>query len=657
MILTRRTIPTLLTLAGATLWAPRAGAAELELRVLVISTGDAAHDPGRALMERVLLQLGVPYDVLDSSQQDLTRDLLYLSESRGRYNGVILTESQTWLDIARTGFDAAEFALLHEYERTFGVREAVLSGFPAQNPALGLDYGMATVSGGSDLEGLWTGSAGGTDVFEYVRTDQTLPISGFAFAARPREDGTGPAVEPLLVDDQSPGDALISRLSYPDGREVLLCTAGNAPFFLHSSVLAYEFLNFATSGLFIGARHVYLSIHNDDLFLADALWNPSTRSNYPLSERSYRWSAEEVPVVVAAQQRFRQEHPLAADLTLELAFNAFGADAETDPLTQAVIAHADQFGFVNHTYHAWQMDHLCTGEALDENCVPTDFQTAFEEIDRNALAWAELGLPHPERAYVAVLTDSHSGIEDRRGTRDRADDIPFPDGFNPALGEAAEALGVRLLASDASRENQNVIQRVPYHQLVLLPRYPTAVFYNTTTPEELVSEYNYLFHERFLDEGRDPCTIPGALCAPRTYDEILDAEAVLTLRHMLAFEPYPHYFHQSNLHVYDGAGRTLQFDWLEHVLEAYASLMTLPIESPLFHELADVAWDHVRARELSPSGVLDTSTGTVTLRANSDVRIEVTGVAGGRLYGGQSIRSVRVSPAGTRLRVDPALDR
>lgn len=634
-----------------------ANAAELELRVLVVATGDPTEDPGRALMEQTLASLGTPYDVLDASRQDLLESHLWVSPERGRYNGIILTESQTYLPGGGTGFDSNEFALLHDYERRFGVREAIVSGFPATNVNLGLDYGMASVSWGADLRGSWRAPAGGTELFEYVNVENTLPTQGFAFSGRPRTGGSGPLVEPLLVDAENPELTLLSQLSYADGRQVLLSTLNNADFFLHSSVLAYELVSYATSGLFIGARHVYLSIHNDDLFLADAVWDPATSQDYPLSERSYRWGADEVPVVVAAQERFRRDHPLARDVIIELAFNGAGADPVNDPLTQAIMAHSSDFSFINHTYQALQMDHLCTGEDEELMCVPTDFDTAFAEIEQNGELWVELGLPNPEHAYVALLTDSHSGIEDRRGTPDRADDVPFPEGFNGELGAAAEALGIRLLAGDTSRDNQTTIQRVPGHDLVLLPRYPTAVFFNTTTPAELTSEYNYIFHRAYIEQGLDPCEVPAALCEPRSYDEIMDAEAELTLRHMLAFQPFPHYFHQTNLHVYDDDGRILQLDWLEHVMQAYEQWLVLPVESPRFHELADIAWNIVLARELAPVGVLDTSSGTVTLTASGELELEVTGVAGGRLHGGQSILAIGVSPTPLTLDVDLALDR
>lgn len=645
------------TLAVLSAAAP-AHALELELRVLLVSTGDAERDPGRALMEQTLDHMGVPFDVLDSSSERLTSELLYESAEHGNYNGIILTDSETYLSSGDTGFDAADFALLHQYERDFGVRESVLSGFPSRGDLLGLDYGLGEVTELESVEGLWQGGAGGTDVFEYVNTESTLPIADFVFTSAPRDDGQGPVVEPLLVDAQNPDNALISRVSYEDGRELLLSTLTNADFLIHSQVLAYEFVNFATSGLFIGARHVYLSIHNDDLFLPDATWNPAELADFPENEQSYRWTAEEVPLVVAAQASFRERHPLAENVQIELAFNGVGSDAERDPLTQAVVQHAADLSFINHTFQALQMDWLCTDEGTD--CVRTDYATAFEEITENALRWAQLGLPNPEKALVALLTDSHSGLEDRLGTEDTDDDIPFPAGFNQELGRAAEALGIRLLAGDASRDNQTSIQRVPGHELVLLPRYPTNVFYNVTNPTELESEYNYLFNGSYIEDGLDPCAAPEALCETRSFSEILDAEADATLRHMLSSEPFPHYFHQSNLHVYDEAGGILQFDWLERVLSEYERWITLPVDSPRFDELAELAWNTVLASELAPSGVLDTETGLVRLQADGDVTIEVTGVAhtaGGRDYGGQSVARVQASRAGVTLAVDAALDR
>lgn len=646
--------PALLGALGVLAAGRTAGAVELELRVLVVATGSAEDDPGRALIEETLENLGVPFDVLDARSEALTADVLAESAERGRYNGIILTEAEALSANGTTALSAEEIATLHAYERDFGVRESVLTGFPATNAALGVDFGLDEITAYTDLQARWTGRAGGTEIFEYVNTENPLEVRDFSFTASVRDDGVGPVVEPLLVDADNPDQVLISALSYEDGREVLLSTLAAADFLHQSHLIAYEMVNFATSGLFIGARHAYLSIHNDDLFLADALWDADNQREFPEDVATYRWGADEVPLVAATQQAFRERHPLAPDVVIELAFNGVGSDLQGDPLTQAIVAHGADFAFINHTFEALQMDWLCGGFG---GCVRTDVQTATEEIQRNAQRWLDLGLPNPDRALQALLTDSHSGLEDRLGTDDPSDDIHFPEGFNPALGEAAQALGIRMLAGDTSRPGQTQLQRIPGFELVLLPRHPTSVFYNVTTPVELESEYNYIFHDSYLEDGEDPCEIPEALCETRTYDEILDEEAAIALDHILSSQPFPHYFHQSNLHVYDEAGNILQFDWLERVVSAYEQELTLPLQSPLFHELVDVAWNTVLARELEPEGVVDTETGSVTLSASGPVSIEVTGIAGGSDYGGQSIALLSVSPEATQALVDAALER
>jgi hypothetical protein len=422
-------------------------------------------------------------------------------------------------------------------------------------------------------------------------------------------------------------------------------------------VLGYEFLNFATRGLFLGSRRAYLAVHNDDLFLPDEVWNPETLANFDEDDYNFRVSAGDIEAAVRAQAELHDAHPLASSLRIDLAFNGSGASLSGDPLTSAIAANREEFGFINHTYEAIQMDWLCPDENSALGCVRTDYQSASDDIARNEQVWINLGLPNSERAFTALLSDAHSGLSDRRGTPDISDDIPFPEGMNPAFFQAAADLGVSTIASDSSRPNQGVIQRVPGFPQVLLPRYPTALFYDTTTPTELVSEYNYIFHDSYEAKGQDPCTIPAALCNVRSYDEILDSEAQTTLRHILSYQPYPHYFHQVNLRVYDAAGHTLQFDWLERVLAAYEGVVKLPLASLRFYELGDLAWRKVLAREAQPSGWVDTSTGQVTLSALGEADVDVTGIAGGQTYGGQSLASVHLSATPVVVAVDAALDR
>ena len=645
------------------LWLQPARAAVIDLRVLVIATDTADQDPGRKLMEDVLEQLGVPYDVLDSSRTPLTPQRLYAG-SHGFYSGIILTNSETYLPGGGTGLDQDEFALLHDYERHFGVRETVMSGFPVTNPALGLDYGMGDVSWTVAPRGRWLPPAGGTERFEYVNTESVLPTRAFAFTAVPRNGLMDPQVTPLLVDHDDPARTLVSHITYPDGREVLLSTMDNAWFFVHSHVLAYEMLSFATQGLFLGARHVYLSLHNDDLFLPSLEWNPETNSNWPGEARTFRMRAHDVDNLVASQEAFRAAHPLFEDIAVELAFNGAGVGIGQTPdasrtLTDAIAQHRGALRFINHTFDAQQMDRLCPDPDEPPGlCRATDYDTVLAEVEGNRAVWRDMDLPAYSENTVALLTDSHSGLYDRNGTLDDpSDDIHFPHGANQRFLRAARDLGVRVIAADASRPNQDRIQRVPGFDLVLLPRYPTAVFYNTNTPRQLVSEYNYIHHGRYLERGDDPCDIPGAICTPRTYEEILDAEAEITARHMLSYIPFPHYFHQNNLCDYDSQGSTLQFDWLTAVAGFYEQLMDLPVRSPRFHEQDAIARAWLSHREIGVQGRLDTDTGEVTIWSRRPGTAMVTGVFGGELYGGQSIHTLPVSPRPQVLPADPALDR
>ena len=102
-------------------------------------------------------------------------------------------------------------------------------------------------------------------------------------------DGSKPKVEPLLKTQN--GEALLSIVRYmmpgqtTPVREVMISTITNATFLIHSKVLAYEFINWATQGVFIGARFVHMATHLDDLFLANNIWNPDLNNNDPALRR------------------------------------------------------------------------------------------------------------------------------------------------------------------------------------------------------------------------------------------------------------------------------------------------------------------------------------------------------------------------------------
>lgn len=805
----------LLSLSSATGFA----ASTVDLKVLVISTGPADRDQGLDLIDDLLDEVGVAYDVLDSSSEELTPERLSNGE-HGFYNGIIVTDAILYYtgsgNTNNSGFTLAEWQTLHAYERDFGVRESVISGFPASGAyfrnTYDLDYGMNldTRTTGSSFVGVWQSPAGGTEIFEYVNTTNSVPINDFTIAASPSGDIDGPVVEPLLTD-QSTGQALVSHLTYADGREVLYSGITNAWYLIYSQVLNYEFLNFATKGVFLGSRKVYLAAHVDDLFLADGLWNPET--NTTDDEPGYRNTAGDIATIVSAQQSLLATHATLSDFKLDMVFNGSGtlvpptqtliSDADTwiregrprrnygtrsngyfeqqwgtservlihfpvtssqaisnqallnlrgttntrpgkvckattqwvereatwrlarsgvswssnggsydsascinftlsggrasvnvtsivnewavdgqpnygfiviganrsagwirtreysnssyrpqlvisygiDVLTNAVVENMNEFRFINHTYTHHDM-YTSAG---------TTYTQAYDEIFNNQIVWQDLGFPEFNENISVLVTGNHSGLDDTNGTEgDPSLWTPYPEAMNTEFMAAAQALGVRYLASDASRVNQNVEAYVPGYDILLLPRYPTSLFYNTSTPEELTDEYNYIFYERHVAAGNDPCSIPGAICQPRSYQEILDAEADTTLRHMMTYRSWPHYFHISNLRDY-GSGATLQFDWLGAVMSRYEQYFNLPVINDAYYNIGQRAEARIAAKAASVNGELELSTGLITLTSSANTSVEVTGIVGGELYGGQRMGNVDVSAIPVTIAVDQAL--
>jgi hypothetical protein len=676
----------------------------VQLKVLVVSTGSETQDQGLEYIKPVLDEMGVPYDVLDASATSLTAATLSPNGCEaitvgcvGNYNGIILTGADLGL-----GFTPSEWEILHQYEKDFHVHEAVLSGWPAQywdpNPPWGiyLDYGLAVSGGGTFPHAQWTGPVGGPTVFEYVNAGNPLPVTDWAFAAMPRNDGIGPrdgtvpSVEPLLTTAN--GDALISIVRYylpgqptTPVREVLLSTITNAWYLIHSQVLAYEFINFATQGVFVGGRHVFMTAHLDDLFIADELWDADTNKTDP--NNTYRLNSYDINNAVAVQNTFRAAHPTVGNgFMLDFAFNGAGAVVDpqaakknlvadlTEDLVAAVVANKIQFRFINHTFSHADMD-----EAPEPPDAPCDYPTFTnlkdikQEITKNRKVWSLLGLPQKSNNNRILVSGNHSGLKDRNCTDYpelhpemngdvQADDIPFPDGANPLFLEAAADVNVDYLAADASQANQNIEQYISQvndgsnQDRILLPRWPANVFYNTINPDQLVDEYNYIFYERYANSGQDPCAIPGAICQPRDYGEILAAESDMALRHMLSFRKWPHYFHQTNLAKYDGAGSTLQFDWLNAVFDEYEKLLNLPVSNYPYFLIGDNTQERLIARSAIIQATWNRMTNQVTLSANKSVpNLLVTGLQGGDLYGGQFIREINVNTTPKTIGVDQAL--
>jgi hypothetical protein len=724
-----------------------ASAATVGLRVLVITGGNQETsingtcvsyvDPGLDLMTGLLKEMLVPYDVYYADSNQLMRGNSVITTSpmtaqmladstNGKYNGVILTDSSA-LGLVAAGscnggyeskMDAAEWDALHDYESTFGVREAVVSGslWPWVS-GYALDYGMdATApfiwqSVGATTAG-WLSPAGGTQFFEYIKRETPLTLDGgFAWVGKPKVQGTVPsATAPVVVQsllaarngtttDRNKTMIGIARYAAdpangrPNVREVLVSGIGNASYLIYSQVLAYEFVNFATKGVFAGGRYASLTAHNDDLFLPNDLWDPACANPGVCSSPDYvppppyRITDADFNNAVTAQRNLMNKYGTIRQFKLELAFNGSGTtttygglpeNTATDLLTNAVRANVsggNDFRYINHTWRHWDNDITANVQPclawLDDTATVPPYAS---EITLNRTAWQKLGLPQRTQNNVVMVPGDHSGLKDDgcemsgQGISPPYNyDAVSPPGRNGDFLTALYGAGIRGAASDSSQPAQGEEKYDP-SGILLLPRRPANVFFNVTQPGtsaptnpasgavgDLVSEYNYIFWKRLIDMGQDPCATPGAICQPRTYAEILKAEVESALRHILSYREWSFFFHQSNLKNY-GGGKTLQYDWLDAVVGAYDKVFKLPLKSPLFFQIATNTANRVKARQATIDGYVDIdAAGNPTVvhigaASGGPVTMLVTGVSGSAaLYGGQSVQSVTLTGSGLQV--------
>lgn len=581
------------TAAAASPWAAtsRAAAAAtapaVEARVLVLSAdGGEADLPA---IRQALDYLGTPYTVrIATTAGALTPDQLAV-DGRGRYQGVILTTAAlAFYDGAgwRSALAPDEWQTLWTYEAAYGVRQVTWYTYPT--PDYGFAWGTAVDTSATPVEAALTDA--GREVFPYVAAGARLTVrDAYAYLAAP----ASATATPLLTDGAGNALALVER--YADGRENLALTFDSSPHLIHAIVLSYGLVDWVTRGVFLGERHTYLSAHVDDVFYGNDLYGGG----------EYRMTGDDLRAVVS-WQREHWRRPLTAGVRLDMVFNGEGSVAgqyDPDTLTPVASLFQGEFKWVNHTYQHLNLDAI-------------SYDGAHEQVRRNNQVAQRLRLGAYNRANL--VTGQVSGL------------------YNPAAMRAAADLGVRYVVSDTSRPGEDNpspnagIHNALQPSILMIPRRPTNLFYNVSTPDEWAAEYNAFYRGYW---GRD-----------LSYDEILDRETDVLVRYVLRGEIDPWMFHQANLRAYDGT-HTLLGDLVDRVVARYGALVNLPIVSPTMDETgrrveARMRYNAANVRALIVPGQ------SITLLATSAAVVPVTGVAsrGSESYGGETISYVSLSP-------------
>lgn len=582
----------------------------IEMKLLVISADGT--EPVFAAIKSVLNQVGVPYDAMIARNTPFNALSLSDGQGAGRYQGIILTTGNLGYETVGGSFESAftlsQWQALWDYETSFRVRQVTLYTYPGGEPdnyGLNLYAGIDTTA--SPVQAQMTDA--GKVVFNYLNPANPVTIrNAWTYLAMPNTS-TNPV--PLLKTSE--GYAIVSINNYANGRSNLTITADGNPNLIHSLALGYGVINWVSKGMFLGSRKVYLNAQPDDILIDDEMWDATRNSS---TGPDFRISGLDFSRLISWQKLLRLNHPSAAALTLEMPFNGVGASGiyPNDTLTPAVKLLQKEFKWVSHTY---------THENLDA----ISYNNAWDELRKNDSMANKLGLTNYSKN--TMIQPDISGLN------------------NPEFLRAAVDFGIRYILSDTSQPGwdnpgPNAGFLSTYQpNILIIPRRPTNLYYNVSTPEEWVSEYNYFYAPGGLFPAWDRAL---------TYSEIVDKESEIMLRYLLKYDIDSLMFHQPNLRAYDGTNSLLG-DLINATIIKYERLLKLPIVSPGQMNTGDL----MAARmAYNSSGVKATlllgSPNKIALRTVNSVVVPFTGISQGNkqeVYGGQTVSSIKLGAGGT----------
>ncbi|GAA1848649.1 hypothetical protein GCM10009836_30490 [Pseudonocardia ailaonensis] len=600
-----------------------AASPRVELRVLVVTDGQ----PEVEAIRGALVAGGVPIDVVDLADRERPRlddAALTIPDDvpHARYQGVVLP-NESPEDLA-----PGELAAIHDLERRFSLRQ--INALVAALPATGMAEPTETAGWSGQVDGITAQLTpeARADGFGDMRGPVPVDVDTWAEIGTPL-----PGYTPMLAATSPDGtrSGVVAGVHAVGGREELGLTLTYEARSTQFTALAPGLVEWLTRGTHLGLRRSWLAVHIDDVLLPDARWVVGAHCAFGADcppgtapESTIRMTAEDVEFAAAWSAR--------SGLRLDLAFNGAGSAAVpggADPLLDALVAHKESFGFLNHT---WSHEYL--GCVRDYSVTPWRCATVpilgwtryvpgseiEEQIERN-VRFAQLhGLPiEPDE----LVTGEHSGL---RGDEAMADD-------NPRLAGALDGQGVRTVASDASKEpGQRGIG-----DALTVPRHPIDLDYDTATFAETVDQYAWT-HTSREDGGDGTCEADRGCLAKFGTDDpvgafaqvVVPGEGAKVLGHVLGNDPRPHYVHQPQL----TEDRTL-YPVLEKVLGDYRALYTdarpllVPTMTQSREELTRQA-DWAAATSTVRGWVQD---GAITVVAEGTVPVTVPATAGDSWFG------------------------
>jgi hypothetical protein len=597
----------------------------VDLRVLVVNDGTATVDAIVVQLDRE----GVPYDTVDltsAGRAKITTSTLsdiVNGVARAKYQGVVVPNENA--------LPADEMTALTDFERTFSIRQ--IDAYTWSGANVGESMAWGGVLDGTPLAVTDAAKAAG---FGYLKGSLTVDdrdpavSESYGYLAAPLV--TAPAtLTPLVTGARDGQTGSVLAVYSHDGRDELVVTMAENRYQTQGMLLAHGMVGWLTQGIHLGYWRNVFTMHVDDVFLPDDRW--SITDNCTVGDGCPAGVTNTTIRMIGSGTDNDVDHLVAwqkqQGIKLDLAFNGGGSDEAgvTDPLTAQVVVDKAQLRFINHTYAHPYLGCVQNFAVVPWQCATDPATGATQWVSqaeitaaiKDNVTWAGIrGLPI---TASEVVTGEHSGLKS----------LPQMPTDNPNLAPALTAAGIKVLASDASRETTP--RKVG--PATTVPRHPMNIFYNVTARAEEVDEYNWLYNSA-ADGGSGICANdPTSTCIPPLSTDtgfdsyIVPLESRIAFDHVVSADSDPHYAHQSNL-----TGDRILYPVLDSLLARYRATFTTatPIVNPTYSGVAALqgrqqAWRlAVAARTVE--AYVQNGRVTVTNKGSAAVEVPVTAPSG-----------------------------
>ncbi len=614
-----------------TMAVPLGADVQVRLKILLITTPD--YQDMYEAAKLLLLRVGVPFDTLDATTTPLLSTTLETSPGLGNYDAIVLTSGSLGMQASNgdymSAFDANEWQLLADYERSYRIRQVALYDYP--NSDNGTDY-LSSIDPSLTPTNLKLATEG-RNIWTEIQPSASIPLEDNTYTA------TLAGATPVLTTTSG---AVVASIYNYDGREQLSFFSWQNDLSSQTRNLGYGWLRWVTRNLFLGERKMYFSLHIDDYFLPTNIWDPVSKTN----KFSYRITPVDVNSFIGWQNSFRNTYPSFSTFTGNMFFNGLryqfnspsncSVKQTTTATSEALSAFTrciqNNFNFTSHTF-----SHI----TIDENTSLATLRSELGENVRVATGQGGLALGTNFDAN-ALVTGGHTGLGDFWFRTP-----PYNAGksaSNPNLIVAAKEYGITNIASHINAEtsypqcrsttddcnqapyftNEGLVfpNNLPSNNILLVPRYGTFVAYNASTPTEQTSVFNETYRYSF---GRD-----------LSYAEIIAEQARRSLLEITNFAANPPFVHQTNIRRYTkstGMYSCITCDWLNALALRYSSIYNLPVVNLTQSKIETMMRRRAAFRAAKPSAIWNKTKNSVAISASNASPIPLSNTAVGEAYG------------------------